>query len=47
MQFFVFIVMEEQIPQFDFQGLAQHLPVHIRRLKQPLVFLQPASQTDP
>ncbi|MES1997888.1 MAG: hypothetical protein V4446_01100 [Pseudomonadota bacterium] len=42
MQFFVFIMMEDQLPQFDLDGFAQRLLAHVHRLEQPLAILQPA-----
>jgi hypothetical protein len=41
MQFFVFIMMEDQLPQFDLDGFAQRLLAHVHRLEQPLAILQP------
>ena len=42
MQLFVLIVMEDNFPQFDLDGLAHGSLGHIHRLKQPLSILQPA-----
>lgn len=42
MQFFVFIVVENQFRQLDLDGFAQRLLAHIHRLKLPLVVFQPA-----
>jgi hypothetical protein len=42
MQFLILIMMKDQIPQFDLDGLAQWLLGHIHRLKQPLAVLKPA-----
>ncbi len=42
MQLLVFIMMEDQFPQFDLDGFSQWLLGYIHRLKQPLAILQPA-----
>mgnify|MGYP003495116789 CR=1 FL=1 len=42
MQFFVFIMMEDQFPQFDLEGFAKWQLVQINRLKQPLLVFRPA-----
>jgi len=42
MQFFIFIMMENQFPQFDLDGFSLWPLVQINRLKQPLLIFRPA-----